>query len=725
MTVFMGLPIISIALFLVAGIAIGYLVWYRDRTDDDIRILDLEERYAAANGAAETHRQEFVEAKKALTIQGSDLEQLRAMKLDVEEATELLRAKLDAETSRNESLALQLEEAVAGCRSSEDLQSRNQKVIREAGDELGRQTAIMEKQADEIEELKRQLEIVSDESHAEKLLAQLREENSALQSRIDEGTSAIESKQKQIVELTSQTDTLTSETSELRTQTEELKVELENFKAQAEDYKSQIGSLSQKDYPATINLLRQQLAESSKQTEQAESQNDVLNGVVTEKETRIVELEAALTKQNDIIQQGSPTEAMKAEYDRMSQQFQSATSKNSDMRVTLGEQAKQIALLLKEQDAVKALREENTELANRLGAAETKNEELNTTLAAKLKEFTESTAGFRSTMDTKDKEIEQLQKTEEQLKHLKAELDNAARLVKTANDENARVNNLVSERQAEIADLKNQLAEVNKLRAELAESTQTIEKQQGTHRELRTYNEKQAAEIGRLNKELQETLVLEKQLSQSAADLQQMRAQSEQQTKAFAEQRQELQLLKANMAEYEATKKQLEDATTKVSSAQAERQRLAETRLDLEKQIKKLSTQVSVQSNDADDLRRQLETKTKAYEKAITDSQQFAASLKQQESAISSLEKKLRNAQTLQPENERLQSKVTELMAALKDLSNEHESSLAANAKAQASIRDLQNEVHENTKTIRELRRPRGGGIFQFGQDDQQDRRAA
>ena len=503
-----------------------------------------------------------------------------------------------------------------------------------------------------------------------------------------------------------------------------MEAELKSNENEIEELRSQIDKFSEDDYPGVIDQLRTQLAEASEQTEQAVSQNDVLNGVVTEKETRIAELQTALEQQNDVIKRGSPTEAMKAEYDRMSQQFQTATSKNSDMRVTLGEQAKQIALLLKEQDEMKVVHDENVELTNRLGAAEVSNDELKSSLATKLNQFRETTAGLQSTMEGKDQEILQLKKTEDQMKRLKAELDNAARLVKTANDENVRVNNLVSERQAEVADLKNQLTEVNKLRAELAEANQNVEKQSGVHRDLRAYNEKQAAEIARLNEELQGTLVLEKQLSQSASDLKEMRRQSELQTKAFADQRNELQQLRTSLADYEATKNRLQQASEQVTATQNERQRLAETRVDLEKQVKKLSTQVNMQANDSEDLRRQLETKTKAYEKAIADSHQFATSIKQQETALNSLEKKLRSAQALQPENQRLQDKVAELMAALKDLSSEHEGSLAANAKAQAVVRDLQNEVHDNAKTIRELRRPRGG-IFQFGQDDGEERRAA
>jgi len=64
-----------------------------------------------------------------------------------------------------------------------------------------------------------------------------------------------------------------------------------------------------------------------------------------------------------------------------------------------------------------------------------------------------------------------------------------------------------------------------------------------------------------------------------------------------------------------------------------------------------------------------------------------------------------------------LSAKTTDLVAHLKRVSAEHESSLQANEKAQSLIRELQNEIHKQTATIRSLRRERGS-IGHFEDDD-------
>jgi peptidoglycan hydrolase CwlO-like protein len=170
----------------------------------------------------------------------------------------------------------------------------------------------------------------------------------------------------------------------------------------------------------------------------------------------------------------------------------------------------------------------------------------------------------------------------------------------------------------------------------------------------------------------------------------------------------------------------LENISERYNSIANERRQLAESQVDLTKQVKQLSSELAGQSSVVEQLRGELDAKSKAYEKAVSESRQFATDLKQQQAAIHSMQSDLKAAQKMQPQNEKLQNDVAQLRAALKELSAEHDQSLAANAKAQTTIRDLQNEMHESTKTIRELRRPRGS-IFQFGEDNDEDqhRRAA
>ena len=55
MGVIFGLPVVSIFIFIAAGLLLGHLFWYRDTGSLDTRILELENELAAAGEKAIDH----------------------------------------------------------------------------------------------------------------------------------------------------------------------------------------------------------------------------------------------------------------------------------------------------------------------------------------------------------------------------------------------------------------------------------------------------------------------------------------------------------------------------------------------------------------------------------------------------------------------------------------------------------------------------------------------
>jgi gas vesicle protein len=72
------------------------------------------------------------------------------------------------------------------------------------------------------------------------------------------------------------------------------------------------------------------------------------------------------------------------------------------------------------------------------------------------------------------------------------------------------------------------------------------------------------------------------------------------------------------------------------------------------------------------------------------------------------LQAQLSDLEALRANNKLLTTKANDLMEHLKRVSGEHEDSLRANEQAQSTIRHLQDEIHQQTATIRTLRRERG-----------------
>ena len=625
MSFLVGLPFVSILLFVLAGFLLGHLVWHKDRSGDVKRIQELEEKYAAANGAAETHKQEALETVRLLESKQSQLE----------DATVTIQTQLDEEVARNQSLAEQLKDALSAQRSAESLQSQNEGVIREAGDELGRQTAL-------ISELQNQSR--DQESIIESLKSQL----------AGDGVAVADPQ------------------------------ELENLHSQVESQ-----AKANQELHAKLNEISQQFVH-------ANDEKNALAATLAEKESKIVELESQI---------GSSPNA--SNFDQIVHERELALAENEDMQATISEQAKHINTLI----------QERSDLQQQFADATAKSAE-QSQAAEQLDQSVDEIVRLQSVIAEKDEAIALFQTKQQHFEKMKQELDNAARVVKTANQESTRVVAQLDESHAEIENLRRQLTDVNEVRAELENAREYVTQQEAAVAELRSYNEKQAAEIARLNHDFKRVDLLKKQIEQREADLIEAKQQSELQTKAFADQRSQLQELKNASKELSEIREQLDVSTRQVDELTEQRDQLAANQSSLEKQIEKLSTQVAMQTNDSNDLRRQLDTKSRAYDEIVDQNKSFASDIQKQKQILDRLDGELQIAKDLQPENRRLQDKVAELSTAIKDLSSEHEDSLAANAKATAMIRQLQDELHESAETIRQLRRPRGS-VLQFGQDEQ------
>lgn len=136
-----GVSLQSTILFVLAGILIGHLLWYHDRSSDDEKLNGLENRYAKARGSVRKRKQEFATLQRDAEVQNSDLEQIREQqaallkqKSDIEEEyrnvskeAERLRgekqeltAALTAEQSRSETVIGQLQEVLRTKSESEE-----------------------------------------------------------------------------------------------------------------------------------------------------------------------------------------------------------------------------------------------------------------------------------------------------------------------------------------------------------------------------------------------------------------------------------------------------------------------------------------------------------------------------------------------------------------------------------------------------------------------------
>ncbi len=186
MPVLFGLPVVSILLFIFAGVLIGHLIWYHDLGTDDGKILELEEKYAKASGSAKTNKHEFLQLKQDLDRQGSDLVQIRLSNEELEQKYKKAQGAAEQAGAELERLRREHEAVLRAKQDAEKLNSRNTEVAREAGDELSRQRKLIDElqvankhYANEVTSLqatlKQKSSVGDDAARQEKLIAELQE----------------------------------------------------------------------------------------------------------------------------------------------------------------------------------------------------------------------------------------------------------------------------------------------------------------------------------------------------------------------------------------------------------------------------------------------------------------------------------------------------------------------------------------------------------------------
>ena len=138
-----GLPLSSSVLFILAGVLVGHLLWYRDRTPDREAVDGLEDKYSKAKGSARRRKRDFVTIQREKDEQDLQLQKLRNEYQDLSDRKDsldnqsqtmhgdLVRTSrelqtavedLDEERRRNQTIIDELREGAAASHQSRAIQ---------------------------------------------------------------------------------------------------------------------------------------------------------------------------------------------------------------------------------------------------------------------------------------------------------------------------------------------------------------------------------------------------------------------------------------------------------------------------------------------------------------------------------------------------------------------------------------------------------------------------
>lgn len=108
-----------------------------------------------------------------------------------------------------------------------------------------------------------------------------------------------------------------------------------------------------------------------------------------------------------------------------------------------------------------------------------------------------------------------------------------------------------------------------------------------------------------------------------------------------------------------------------------------------------------------DELEKQLQSRSEQHAVLVDDISQKSNEVAHQLREIERLSSELKDAESDRRERDQLKQEVTELRTHLNSVRDELEDSLDTNAKGQDRIRDMENQLHNHVKKIRDLRRER------------------
>lgn len=161
--------------------------------------------------------------------------------------------------------------------------------------------------------------------------------------------------------------------------------------------------------------------------------------------------------------------------------------------------------------------------------------------------------------------------------------------------------------------------------------------------------------------------------------------------------------LTARSKQHDAVVDDLAAKTSTLDQRQIEIEELS-SQLEIAKTTHDENTQLTTK---IDELEKQLQSKSEQHAVLVNDINQKSNEVAHQRREIERLSTALKDAECDRRERDQLKQEVTELRTHLNSVRDELEDSLDTNAKGQDRIRDMENQLHDHVKKIRDLRRER------------------
>lgn len=699
---FLDIPLPSTGWFILAGILLGFVFWYRDNTNESPLLKAVGQRYKRARKLARQRKNELLDLqsdhevaqahlknsnnrRQVLSQKSFQLERLLQRTQNRLEHSEREKknaeAQLSAERQRTADLNIRLQE-------SQQESSALQQEIDQRQQTIERLEQARQQTESEFEYIRADLCTQIDgttQSLAEHRALILRQE-----AELDETKDELE-------QLQQEHDTAVEQLSQRHSL-------IEVFQVAADEQDSELKQLQ--DVINELLPLRAQLANANLQLAEQTSHAAELVDTINSKEDDLESLRQSLQSMEMV--RGAVATAI-GEIDAGKERYESLQEE---------QRATHLALVKKQLEAQELNRQVESlkPLEGKLAEAE-----------AEIKRHRESAAHLQVHVSARQAEIEQL---EDQLGERSNEIADLQHQLRKHQAEQFRLNKETSARgstvkllRSEIGQLSERLGdqagEISNLRDQLKQrqAAQESLQQQNNHRA--SANEKLKAEINHLRPRAEQLETTQEQLASITDELVEVTNDRDQLSKV----REELERTVSQLRSQVATRSNRIKAVNELLKVKTQ----SHSRAAL-----KLQKQVESQGLEVEQLRRQLEAKSDQLELKSQQHLQLAdnlSSLKQRleqsQADVEGLAGHLSLNDRLRSDNGKLHDQVEELAGEVRRLSGELNDNLAANDRAQERIRDLEYKVYEYASKLRMLRRDSRIFSDRYRDDRSGGRRAA
>ena len=640
-----------------------------DQEQQHHTIKDLEHRLEVNTQALEQANESLLQTQQDLVARCKDLDAIRTERdrLDQQSQTHAQTlSKLETDLSLSKQIQTERDEFAADLATAASSLSEQRQALEQCESELELNNATLAEQTEQLSDVNLQL---TDERENR---SQLEQFNAACETQLAELESQLSDKTAECVHSDLALDVAKKTNANAKAEISDLTLELAQSNAKNIAFRSKVAELQQ-----VVEQQQQQV------TELCAIREEHAIRVLDLADTR-AQLALEISAVAELKEQSNEWDTTRAELATAQQTIQQHQKRNTALENLFVHQTNQISELTRQVDYIPelelALQRRQRELE--LACDEIEQHETTILAAERICDETQS----------------ELAVTINEIHALEARMLSMSNNIESLTTDNALLTT-AQQHAVEQASLSQQ---------QLDESTAELNTIKQEREQLLATRDDLEATISRLGNQITNHLTEFKQisevLSQTARDHEQVEIALQAEVEARDTTITELKTqLTARSKQHDSVVDDLAAKTSKLDQQKIEIDELS-SQLELVRSVHDENTQLTIK---IDELEEQLESKSEQYEVILSDISQKSAEAAHQIREIERLTNALQNAESDRRERDQLKQEVTELRTHLSSVRDELEDSLDTNAKGQDRIRDMENQLHDHIKKIRDLRRER------------------